>query len=629
MSYARTWARLHSARLSRRALLEASARGGVGATGLALVGCGGDDENAEPQAEQESQQQAEENQAHRQAQQLAEEPPAPETPGSPRSGGVISLFAATESHDRWDPHRSRFAQTQLFHSLMYNRLVRFNSVSAGRLEPDLANLPEMPDEATYLFTLRLGIQFWDRPPTDGRLVTAEDIRFNVQRQIDAQDSAGNPDPLFFRQSAYQRTDSMEVTGDRNITFRTDGPDATYLASVHAGPWSWITAPEAVEEFGAAWRDDTDNVSLNSGTGPYVPVSYGRQGDLALRRSENWWAARTSGFADGIFLRRVPNSQIAALYRGGTLDRADFPLSNTAIESLRQELPNHTPYEFPLDTPIQLQYVIPDDPENPLRDPRVGQALGSALNRFDLIDRLYLGEGRPSGPVPWFLDDWTLPEEELLTRPGYRPNKEDDLPDLRALLSAAGGADSIGAVEIVVPDLFEGFFPGIAQNLKTMLERNLEIKIHTMFLSYGEITRGLQDESVTAFFGWGPAPRQADPTDEWLRVAHSDGAENWGHYANPDVDALVDRMRTTLDQAERQTLARQVQDLLLETGFWIQNVANGIQLGIAEPFLHTDLRALDFAWAGHHLAATWVDVNDPTYNAARTAAEFPEETAAGS
>lgn len=46
------WARMRSRNLSRRALLRASARAGVGAAGLALVGCGDDDDDddAQPQA---------------------------------------------------------------------------------------------------------------------------------------------------------------------------------------------------------------------------------------------------------------------------------------------------------------------------------------------------------------------------------------------------------------------------------------------------------------------------------------------------------------------------------------------------------------------------------------------------
>ena len=72
------------------------------------------------------------------------------------------------------------------------------------------------------------------------------------------------------------------------------------------------------------------------------------------------------------------------------------------------------------------------------------------------------------------------------------------------------------------------------------------------------------------------------------------------------------MAATFDREARQRLAHRVQDLLLTTGFWVQNVVNGVQLGLAKPYFHHDPRALDFAWAGHHLANTWIDTNNEIY-----------------
>ena len=73
MSTSGYWSRLRSRNLSRRALLRASARAGVGAAGLALVGCGDDDDDDDdvPSAVQaERQQQEEQDQpARQQAQQ--------------------------------------------------------------------------------------------------------------------------------------------------------------------------------------------------------------------------------------------------------------------------------------------------------------------------------------------------------------------------------------------------------------------------------------------------------------------------------------------------------------------------------------------------------------------------------
>ena len=68
MSERNYWQRLGRNRMSRRSLLRASARAGIGAAGLALVGCGDDDDDDE-QAAAQAQPQAMEQQAEQQAMQ--------------------------------------------------------------------------------------------------------------------------------------------------------------------------------------------------------------------------------------------------------------------------------------------------------------------------------------------------------------------------------------------------------------------------------------------------------------------------------------------------------------------------------------------------------------------------------
>ena len=202
------WGSLRRTRFSRRSLLSASARAGVGAVGLALVGCSDDEEPAPQEAQQQqtaqeqdappepqqAQQQSSEQQT--QAQQVDQQTAQPQPPSGPVSGGIIRAWLPVERHDRWDPHRSRYRYTQAMHSLMYSRLVRPASVSTGELEADLCALPEMPDETTYVFTVEPGASFWNLEPTSGRAVSAEDIRWNIVRQQAAVDANGLPDPFF-------------------------------------------------------------------------------------------------------------------------------------------------------------------------------------------------------------------------------------------------------------------------------------------------------------------------------------------------------------------------------------------------------------------------------------------------
>ena len=633
------WTALQRRLLSRRALLRAGGRAGVASAGLALVGCGGDDDDAEtPDAQADAQAQTDAQAADDQDGTQSDSGTASDADSTgldqaaagdartqtatPTPGGIAQIFAVTDEHDRWDPHRSRFRATQSFLSLMYSRLLRPDSLSQGTLEADLAGLPETPDDSTYIFQLNPSAVFWEGPPADGRAVDSEDVRLSIQRQIDGANTGGDPDLRFYRQSLMARVAAMETPDDFTITLHTAEPDATFLSTLVAGPWSFIISREAIDEFGPQWDQSANDfdVTLSSGSGPYAASSF-EGATLAVTRSANWWGA-TPALLDAIVFQRPANDQLAASYAAGTLDALDFPLTGDVIEALADTAPEDVRYEYPIDTPIQLAFAGGDDPENPFSDPRLGTAIGLSVDRFALIERLYAGDGRPSGPLPWYLEGWALPEEALLQQPGYRPNKDDDLTDINLLVDAAGGVEAIGEINMVVADLFEGFFPGVAQTLSAMVQQNAGLTLSTSFRSYGEITDRLREGALPAFFGWGPAPVQADPTDLWRRTAHSQGAENYGRYANPEVDALIEEMGTTFNLAARQRLAQQVQDLLLTTGFWRQNIANGIQLGIHKPYFHPEPRSHDFAWAGHHLAASWLDIEDEAYPSDR---ELPAVT----
>lgn len=630
------WATFRSRRLSRRSLLSASARAGVGAAGLALVGCSDDEpaphelqqqamsQQVEPPEPPEAQQQSSQQQSQESEQQAAQA----ERPSGPLEGGVIRVWLATERHDRWDPHRSRFRHTQAAHSLMYNRLIRPAAASSGDLEADLCALPEIPDETTYVFSVEAGAVFWDHEPANGRAFTAEDIRWNIERQQTAADASGLPDPHFFRRSAYDRTASVETTSEQSITLTTAEPDAAYLASVHASPFAWMTSPEAAEQFGDAWRDDPSDVFLNSGTGPYTPLLYNGF-ELTLARSGNWWRD-DSAWAEGITLTSGDANNIVSLYGAAAFDRADFPLTNESVEALREQYPDHPTYELPLASAVELLAPLSADPESPLADPRLLRAVGVAIDRPRLIERLYGGHARASGPLPWYLEGWSVGEQQIATFPGYRNDRDADLAEAAQLISAAGSAAGLSPLPLIVADLFEGFFPGSGESLRSMIADATGLQVELENRPFAEAVDQLRDGERFCFLGWGAVPYGADPTDEWRRTLHSAGSGHWSDDASAELDALIDEMSTTFDLAARQQVGHQVQELLLsgDAHQWRVPLLNGIQLGLHQPWLHPDPRLFDYAWSTDHLSTSWLNTTLDTYPAGRELPPPEDESAEG-
>src|SRR5262245_56078587 len=97
--------------------------------------------------------------------------------GSPRRGGILRVRGWDPPH--FDPHLTRAFMTMTTLSFVYSKLLRHKAgagVTPGTfaLEPDLAERWEQPDDTTYVFHLRRGVRWHNKPPVNGRELTAED-----------------------------------------------------------------------------------------------------------------------------------------------------------------------------------------------------------------------------------------------------------------------------------------------------------------------------------------------------------------------------------------------------------------------------------------------------------------------
>ena len=629
-------------RISRRALLAASARAGVGAAGLALVGCGGDDD---PQADLAAQQSAQElsqqqvetqieiaDQQEQQSEPQAEEQSVPQTPTGPIPGGIARFWLGLGQIDLWDPHRARNRQAQAVISLMYNRLVRPVAAGLDELEADLCSLPETPDEQTYVFTLQPLARFWNRPPTNGRPVLADDIRFNVERQQIALDADSNPDVRFLRQPGYALTASVEATDERTIRMTSNGPDVRFLQA-HSGPWAWIISPEAAVANADIWAADPADINLSSGTGPYVPLAFDPAGELALGRSPNWWGPGDRAYPAGFIFSAPAEDSLVDAYYGGQIDWLGFPASNSDVRAIERAANENATEDAPLE---QLDQVVVAPLDYgvqllaPLDDPRIARAASLALDRGALAEQRWYDHGAVDGIVRSHLEDWALPREQLSEFPGYRFDRDADLADARDLFQAAGGADADEGLILAVGDLFEAEFPGSGEAVVAMLQ---EAGIHARvaYRPIADALRELSEGQKFLYLGYGRPFQRPDPTWEWLDAIHALGAENWSvpkpSPGGGDLDETLDQMRITLDLDARRQLALDVQQRLLsgDARQWIFPIASGWRVSIRKPYLNLHDQAGGIAWSSHRLAQSWLDQTAETYPADRALPPPPEFT----
>ena len=644
------WRRMQRHRLSRRALLRASARAGIGVAALALVGCADDDNDTQQPAVAAPPQQQPQEQSTRQQPQ----PPAPTVPQAeqqaaqteqqdvpvteqelppelvepyPEHGGNYSVNAPP-GWDHIDPHRANLRLPFIVFSDSLGRLIQIDDNRRGVVRdgvwtpdidgnrrglptrgassaPDIASLPELPNEGQYIFFFDQGARFWDRYPTEGgRLFTAEDAAVNITRQMFAVDASGDPDVSFVRAGLYGKTTSVEASDEQTLKLETDYWDVTYLDALMG--YSFLTSPEAIELWDLTWRDERSNIELISGTGPFIPTELDENLRVQLVRNRDYWKShdydgQQMPFFDSITWNVFSDpAAVEAAYRNGVLDHATWgALSATQVDGIHDDFPDHIRYDRGELQPLGMRFNYNADwAENPWRDRRVPYAFHLAMDRDAIIDFIYLGKGKPSTiqRLNWY-HRWAISGDEMRQLPGYRPNKEQDIADARALLDAAG-VDPEAEFPLVNAREFEAAHRGSSELYADMFSDALGIPIKIVLEPYDSISQQLAEGK---FPGHAPIwlPSGTDkPTSAWNNELVFGAGGNHERYNFAPVEELVKRMQATIDVDGGYELAREVSLILLGEderygldGFAPTSiVGNGLESSIYRPYLNLPERA---------------------------------------
>src|SRR5919109_2241978 len=230
-------------------------------------------------------------------------------PGPPKRGGILRGGGRDPVH--FDPHLTRNQRTQAVLSFTYSKLLRHKvgpDVPPGTflVEPDLAEHWEVPDDTTYVFHLRRGVKWHDKPPVNGRELVAEDVKFTFDRFLTEQGNANRYmlEPL----------DRVEVVDRYTVKFVLKEP-YVWLVNALAYPWStWIIAPEVVQQFGDLKKPETA-----IGTGPFLLERYEPNVKTVFRRNPEYYR-QGEPYVDGVeWLVLEGDSTGLAMSRTGQID----------------------------------------------------------------------------------------------------------------------------------------------------------------------------------------------------------------------------------------------------------------------------------------------------------------------
>jgi len=273
----------------------------------------------------------------------------------------------------------------------------------------LAESWEIPDPGTIVFRVRKGVHFHDKPPTNGREMTADDVVFSLKRLWDL--------PTYFRTNAPDGIESITAPDKWTVVIKCPPKQQGPLFMLGAALAS-IVPREVVEKYG-----DMKDWKNACGTGAFMLTDYQPGSSITFKKHPRYWMRdpvlpeNTLPYLDGIKMLIIPDqSTRLAAFRTGKLDwmgnvtweeTQNLQVSNPA---LKENLKDKWSSDQNL---VYLIYLRTDAP--PLNDIRVRRALALAIDNQTIKDKYYGGHAEIlSWPVaPWKeFGDIYVPLEEL-------------------------------------------------------------------------------------------------------------------------------------------------------------------------------------------------------------------------
>jgi peptide/nickel transport system substrate-binding protein len=400
------------------------------------------------------------------------------------------------------------------------------------------------DGLQYTFKLRSGVKFHDGTP-----LTAEAVKFSIERQINPEHPAHKLGKYPFANFFFGNVKAVEALSDDRVAFLLKEPRASFLAVLAQGAAS-IVSPTAVMKAGP------DYPLQPVGTGPFKFISWDRGQRVVLERNPTYWKSPVK--VHRVIYRPIVEDQARLTeLLTGSLDLIvgvppDFvgQLESGGKVSVLKQVGAH------------VWYLGINNQKKPFDDKRVRQALNYAVNKDAIVRDVLKGTGTPSrGPV---LPNTWAADAALKSYP-YDPDRA------KRLLAEAGYPNGFSTT-LWVPESGSGMQSPVA--MSTVMQSNLKavgVNVTLQTMEWGAYLAKLRTKEQELFaLSWMAGTE--DPDMVMYPLLHSSqwtpNGPNRALYKNPKFDDLLQQARLTTDQARRASLYKEAQRLLVDDAPWV-------------------------------------------------------------
>ncbi|MEQ6899714.1 ABC transporter substrate-binding protein [Nocardioides sp. YIM 152588] len=430
-------------------------------------------------------------------------------------------------------------------NLQYQMFQTLVSVPANgsEPEPDAASCA-YDDPQTITCDLDEGLTF-----ANGNELTSSDVKYSLERNIAINDPNGsaillgsiiddsNPDKPVLAKGA------VETPDDTTVVFHLNKPDLTFLKVL-----STATASIVDEEVYPANKElaDTDE---HSGSGPYVLAQYKDGVQATFELNENY-AGPHPGIAPRVYVSYYKDdASLASDIKKGAIDIAWRSLSPTQQQGLADD-----GVAVLKGNGSEFRYWVWDMNEGAGTEAAVRQAVAQVLDRDQISANAYDGTVTPSYSI---------------VPPGFGGQKDSfmdvygdpDVDAATALLEDAGVETPV-ALKLGYPQ--EHYGPNAVDEATEIAEQLNDTGLFDVTTETGEWEQYQTDYKKDAYdlfmLGWYPDFLDAD---NYLSPFVVDGGFFANGYSNDEVNTLVDEELAETDEAARDEIIGQIQDIVAE------------------------------------------------------------------
>lgn len=388
------------------------------------------------------------------------------------------------------------------------------------------------DNMTYTFNLRHGVKF-----SDGSEFTSADVKFSLEGCIKCEGLS------WLYQSLIE---SVETPDDYTVVIKTPTVTNQLLVILSNSGYNNIISKAAYEKYGDDYGKSAEAVV---GTGPYRVSEWTYGESLTLVSNEDYHLGAPD--IKTITFEQIsdPNAALISLQT----NEIDLYFDDVPGVSI-SDVENNADLSIAEFTSFASYNIYMNCEEGMFADTRMRQAVAYAIDKQGYCDVGNEGHGILAdypgdiGPV--------LQGNPELDKTWY----EQDLEKARALVKEAGNEGK----SVTIYCISTGALPTIATMLQsTLTELGLNATVQQMErTSFNEsvISNADYEIMVSRFVG------SLYDIDESLLALDSNNfgsGGNYGHYVNPEMDALIAQSRQTLDESERKEICAQIMELYNE------------------------------------------------------------------